>query len=287
MSVAALIGSPVSHSLSPVIHRAGFAAAGVDWSYVAFDVAAGKANDALRAMRTLGIAGLSETTPQKDQVAECVDELAPPAAALRSVNTVVAEPGGRLVGHSTDGDGLVRSLEAEGVEARGVRVAVLGAGAAARSVVSALDRANAASIVVVNRTLSRAREVVALAPLTARVAADVPTEELSEADLIVNATSVGFGADPTDRRSIPLEPAVLHLEHLVVDLVYHPLETGLLRAARAAGARTFDGLGMLVHQAALQQHLWLGRLPDASVMRAAAEAELARRHEGRPATDPL
>jgi shikimate dehydrogenase len=110
-----------------------------------------------------------------------------------------------------------------------------------------------------------------LAPLTARMAKN-PGEELAAAELIVNATSVGFGSD-----ELPLDADVLHPEHLVADLVYHPLETALLRAARAAGARTFDGLGMLVHQAALQQQLWLGHQPNTGVMRAAAEAELTRR----------
>jgi shikimate dehydrogenase len=271
--VAALIGSPVGHSLSPVIHQAAFDAAGIDWRYVAFDVPAGRADEALAAMRALGIAGLSVTTPHKQQVAVCVDGLAPAAAALRSVNTVVAEDDGRLVGHSTDGQGFVAALHADGVDVCGMHVAVLGAGAAARSVVAALDHAGAAAIVVLNRTPEKVPDVVALAPLTARsLASHDVARELAAAELIVNATSVGFGTD-----ELPLDPEVLHPEHLVADLVYHPLDTGLLRAARAAGARTFDGLGMLVHQAALQQQLWLGQLPDVGVMRAAAEAELARR----------
>jgi shikimate dehydrogenase len=277
--VAALIGSPVAHSLSPVIHRAAFAAAGADWSYVAFDVGAGRADAALDAMRTLSIGGLSVTTPHKEQVAACVDGLAQAAAVLRSVNTVVVEDDGRLVGHSTDGHGFVASLEAEGIDVCGIHVAVLGAGPAARSVVSALDRAGAGGIVVVNRTPSRADEVIALAPLTARTPGPDASVDLADAELIVNATTVGFGADPDDLGSLPLDPAVLHVEHLVADLVYHPLETPLLRAARRAGARTFDGLGMLVHQAALQQHLWLGQMPDVTAMRAAAEAEIARRAE--------
>ena len=285
MNVAALIGSPVAHSLSPAIHRAAFQAAGVDWSYVSFDVAAGRADAALDAVRTLGLAGLSVTTPHKEQVADCVDGLASAAAQLHSVNTVVVEEGGRLVGHSTDGHGFVKSLEAAGVDPCGIHVAVLGAGPAARSLVNALDRAGAGSIVVVNRTRSKADDVVRLAPITARVAAEDPTDDLVKADLIVNATSVGFGADPDDRGALPLDPAVLHFEHLVADLVYHPLDTPLLRAAGDAGARTFDGLGTLVHQAALQQHLWLGQMPGVTVMRAAAEAELARRAEAAGAAD--
>jgi shikimate dehydrogenase len=272
MNVAALIGSPVGHSLSPAIHQAAFDAAGIDWRYVAFDVPAGGADDALDAARVLGLSGLSVTTPLKEEVAGCVDGLAPAAAALRSVNTVVVESGGRSVGHSTDGQGFVAALHAEGVDVCGMRIAVLGAGAAARSIVVALDHAGAASVVVLNRTASRVAELLALAPLTARAAASGDAAELVAAELIVNATSVGFGSD-----ELPIDPALLHPEHLVADLVYHPLDTALLSAARNAGARTFDGLGMLVHQAALQQQLWLGQLPDVAVMRAAAEAELARR----------
>jgi shikimate dehydrogenase len=272
VNVAALIGSPVGHSLSPVIHQAAFDAAGLDWTYVAFDVPIGRADEALAAMRLLGITGLSVTTPHKEQVAATVDGLAPAAAALRSVNTVVREDDGRLIGHSTDGQGFVSALHADGVEVCGMHVAVLGAGAAARSVVAALDRAGAADIAVVNRTPAKIADVVALAPLTARPAEADGSKQLAAAELIVNATSVGFASD-----DIPVDPAVLHPEHLVADLVYHPLDTALLRAARDAGARTFDGLGMLVHQAALQQQLWLGQLPDVAVMRRAAEAELARR----------
>ncbi len=255
-----------------MIHQAAFDAAGIDWRYVAFDVPAGRADDALAAMRVLGIAGLSVTTPHKEQVAACVDGLAPAAAALHSVNTVVVEDDGRLVGHSTDGQGFVAALHADGVDVCGMHVAVLGAGAAARSIVAALDHAGAGTIVVLNRTPSKVPDVVALAPLTARAADADVAAELGGAELIVNATSVGFASD-----EFPLDPAVLHPEHLVADLVYHPLDTALLRAARDAGARTFDGLGMLVHQAALQQQLWLGHLPDVTVMRAAAEAELNRR----------
>jgi shikimate dehydrogenase len=268
--VAAVIGSPVGHSLSPVIHRAAFAVAGLDWSYVAFDVAPGHAPGALDAMRTLGLAGFSVTTPHKQDVAAAVDELDPAARALRSVNTVVNRGGGHLVGYSTDGDGFVAALGADGVDVAGMTVLVLGAGAAARSVVDALGRARVASIVVANRTPAKVGEIVQLSPV-ARPAIDLGVE-VAAAELIVNATSVGFGSQES-----PLEPTLLHSSHLVADLVYHPLDTALLRAAHGAGARTFDGLGMLIHQAALQQRLWTGHDPDVPAMRAAAVAELDRR----------
>jgi shikimate dehydrogenase len=266
--VAAVIGSPVVHSLSPALHNAAFQAAGLDWVYVAFEVESGAARAALDAVRTLHLAGLSVTTPHKEDVAAAVDELAPAARTLRSVNTVVPDRG-RLVGHSTDGDGFVSGLGAEGVDVAGRLVAVLGAGGAARSVIDAVGRAGAADVAVVNRTADRAAVAASMAPV-ARVgsAADV-----SAADIVVNATSVGMGTE-----DVPCDPVALHAGQVVADLVYHPLDTALLRAARAAGARTVDGLGTLVHQAILQQELWTGMRPDGPTMRAAAEAELERRH---------
>ena len=259
--VAALIGSPVGHSLSPAMHNAAFAAGGLDWVYVAFDVPPGGTPQAIEAMRALGIAGLSVTTPHKEAAASAVDSLAPAAAALRSVNTVVASGDGSLVGHSTDGDGFVASLAEAGVGVDGVCVAVVGAGAAARSVIDALGRGGATDIVVVNRTASHAAEAAALCPV-GRVGT---AADLAGAAIVVNATSVGLGSD-----DLPFDPALLHAGQVVADLVYHPLRTALLDAATEQGCRTVDGLGMLVHQAALQQHLWTGLHPDTSVMREAA-----------------
>jgi len=267
--LAAVIGSPVRHSLSPALHNAGFAALGVDWRYVAFEVAPGEAVRALDAMRSLGIGGLSVTMPHKEAIADAVDDLDPAAAALQSVNTVVAVGDGRLRGHSTDGAGFVASLREAAVDPAGLRVGVIGAGAAARSVIDALARAEAASVVVVNRSAERAAQAAALAGDRGATAA---ADQLGECDLVVNATSVGMGAD-----ELPLDPSLLREGQVVADLVYHPLDTALLRAARAIGARTVDGLGMLVHQAALQQELWLGVRPDPDVMRAAAVRELAAR----------
>jgi shikimate dehydrogenase len=267
--VAGVIGSPVRHSLSPALHNAAFSASGAPWVYVAFEVPPGEAHRALDAMRVLGIGGLSVTMPHKEQVAVAVDELDPAAAALRSVNTVVAQSDGRLVGHSTDGAGFVASLRESGVDPAGRRVVVIGAGAAGRAVVDALARAGAGAVEVVNRSRSRAEEAAQLAGAVGGV---VEPTAVADADIVVNATSVGMGSD-----ALAVDPALLHAGQVVADLVYHPLETALLRAARLAGATTVDGLGMLVHQAALQQQLWLGTLPDAAVMREAALRELDAR----------
>jgi shikimate dehydrogenase len=272
--VAALIGSPVEHSLSPVIHQAAFDDAGVAWTYVAFDVLAGEGAAAIAAMRVLGLAGMSVTMPHKHEVASAVDRLDPAAEALRSVNTVSWD-GDQLVGSSTDGAGFVSSLAADGVEIAGLHVAVIGAGGAARSVVDAVGRAGASSVKVVNRTLERAQSACGLAT----VAEVGSSDDIASADVVVNATSVGMGADPSsvDSGDLPCDPALLHAEQIVVDLVYHPLQTAWLLQAERAGARTVDGLGMLIHQAALQQLDWLGEYPDVAVMRRAAQSALAAR----------
>jgi shikimate dehydrogenase len=272
--LAALIGSPVEHSLSPVIHQAAFDAAGVDWTYVAFEVAEGRGAGALDAMRVLGIAGLSVTMPHKRAVADAVDRLEPAARALQSVNTVSWD-GDRLVGSSTDGAGFVASLAESGIDVADARFAVIGAGGAARSVIDALGRAGSTDIKVLNRTRVHAELAATLAPAASVGVAD----DISRADIVVNATNLGMGVDPlrSTPDDLPCDPDLLHDHQVVVDLVYHPLRTAWLTAAEEIGAHTVDGLGMLIHQAALQQERWIGVRPDTTVMRIAAEAALADR----------
>jgi shikimate dehydrogenase len=208
------------------------------------------------------------TTPHKADVAAALDAVDPAAAALRSVNTVVLRDDGSTFGASTDGAGLVDSLRSAGVSIDGARVVVLGAGGAARSIIDALGRSGAADIAVINRDEERAVAAAALGA-TARVGT---LDDIPDAEVLINATSVGMGGDES-----PLDARWLRSDLTVADIVYQPLETALLRAARAAGAHTIDGLGMLVHQAVRQQELWTGVCPDAAVLRAAAEAELAAR----------
>ena len=267
--VAAVIGSPVRHSLSPALHNAGFEATGVDWVYTAFEVDAGGARSALEAMRIFGLGGLSVTMPHKEDVAELVDELDSAAAALHSVNTVVPIGDGRLKGYSTDGAGFLASLAAQGVAVSGKRVCVLGGGGAARAIVDALARDGAAAITVVNRSHERAAVAAALAEGVGVVG---QPDAIADCDILVNATSIGMGSD-----ELPCDPQLLHDGQVVADIIYHPRSTALLAAARERGARTVEGLGMLVHQAVVQQQLWTGISPSPAVMWAAAERELASR----------
>lgn len=254
-SVVGVIGDPVSHSLSPLIHNAAFDALGLDWVSVAFPVAAGRVAEALTGMRALGIRGLSVTMPHKHHAAALVDERTAVAERLGVVNCVTRTPTGQLVGDSTDGAGFLESLRrGAGFDPAGRRCLVVGAGGAARAVVVALADAGALEVVVVNRTLARAEDAASLAGGCGRVgtAADV-----AQAELVVQATPVGMQGVGPDA-SIPIDPAVIHPGQVVADLIYHPLVTPLLAAARAQGADVVGGLGMLVHQAALAIERWTG-----------------------------
>jgi shikimate dehydrogenase len=287
--VAAVIGAPVRHSLSPAIHNAAFRALGLDWLFAAFEVPAGRGAAAVAAVRDLGLEGLSVTMPHKADVAGAVDRLSSAAEALGAVNTVVRRPDGKLVGENTDGAGFLDALHAdEGFDPAGRRVLVVGAGGAARAVVRAVAEAGAAEVVVVNRTRARAEQCAALAGPVGRVGV---AGEAGEADLVVNATPVGMAGaggaggaagaggagDAVPGEALPLDPTHLGAGQLVVDLVYHPAITPLVEAARARGAAAANGLGMLIHQAAHAFRLWTGEDPPLEVMSAAALAELARR----------
>lgn len=284
--VAAVIGSPVSHSLSPALHNAAFAQLGLDWVYVALEVAEGDAGRAVDAMAALHLGGLSVTMPHKQAVAEhlaSVGRLSPAAMALQSVNTVVRGADGVLEGHSTDGAGFVASLRSAGVDVAGRTVVLLGAGGAARAIADALARARVATVLVANRTAASAEVAAGLARAAGADARAIRVDDAAAfgaADVVVNATSVGMGAPGAPGAAdLPVDPALLGPRHVVADIVYHPRETALLRAASDVGASTVDGLGMLVHQAALQQALWHGSTPDVVAMTAAAERELDTRRQ--------
>jgi shikimate dehydrogenase len=268
--LAAVMGSPVAHSLSPAIHNAAFAATGADWVYVAFEVDEPGVGAAMAGVRALGIAGLSVTMPAKEAVARHVDERSSDADALGAVNCVAVRDG-RLVGHNTDGAGFVDALQLDaGIGLDGLDAVVLGAGGAARAVVRALAGAGAARVTVVARNPDRGEVAARLAGEAGRVGAPV---DVAGAAVVVNATPVGMG---DDAGALPVDPTHLGAGQVVVDLIYHPRRTALLVAAEAAGATPVDGLGMLVHQAAHQFRIWTGLDAPLVAMRAAAERQLAR-----------
>ena len=269
------------HSLSPALHNAAYRELGLDWVYAAFEVPAGSTGAALDAMRVLGLAGLSITMPHKTAAAERCDDLSPDAAALQSVNTVCIVEG-RLAGDSTDGEGFLRSLREAGHDPADVPAVVLGGGGAARAVSLALGRAGA-HVTVCARRPSAAAAAAHLAGGEA-AAWDDRGPVAKRCVFVVNATPIGMAGAGTgaDRGTAPgaghepaLPPDALGPNQVCVDLVYHPRDTSLLRAARERGAAVVDGLGMLVHQAGLQVEAWTGRSAPIAAMRAAAEAALA------------
>jgi shikimate dehydrogenase len=266
--IAAVIGSPVRHSLSPLLYNTAFDELGLDWRFVAFEVAPGRVGRALEAMRTFGLRGLSVTMPHKDDVARLVDHPSDAVRRLAACNCVMRRDDDTLEGHNTDGDGLLDSInEQTDFTATGRRVVVLGAGGAARSIVEAVGRAGAADIAVVNRSADKAAVAAALSP-NARVGSEA---DIDNADLVVNATSVGMG----DSTELPFSASRLRPDLLVSDIVYKPLVTPLLAEAARRGATPIDGLGMLVHQAARQLHIWTGLSAPIEAMTSAARAAVA------------
>jgi shikimate dehydrogenase len=265
--VAGIIGWPVDRSLSPAIQNAAFAAAGLDWIYVAFPVKPGEGAKAAEAMRALAIRGLNVTMPHKRDVIPALDELSPEAARAGAVNTIVAD-GSRLIGLNTDGPGFVRFLEQDaGEEPAGRRTLVLGAGGAARAVAIAMSDAGA-DVTIAARRRSEADQVAALAANARTIAFDAVAidAELTDATILVNATPVGREGD-----TLPLDATRLGQGHVVVDLIYHPETTPLVRSARDRGAKAFNGTGMLVHQAALSFEAWTGVAAPIEAMRAAID----------------
>ena len=267
--MAAVIGDPVRHSLSPTIHNAAFRALGLDWVYVALPVPAGGGADAVAAMAVLGIEGLSVTMPHKAQVASAVDRRTAAVETLGFCNCVFRD-GGDLVGDSTDGDGLVRSLhDDEAVSLAGSRVLVIGTGGAASAIVEAVGRQQPDGIVIVSRDPARAATTAGLATM----ARPGTIEEAKEIDVIINASPVGMTGGP-DPDSSPVPVDVLRANQVVVDIVYQPRTTALLRCAAAVGAKPVNGVGMLVHQAALAFERWTDHpAPVAEMLRAAFPAD--------------
>jgi shikimate dehydrogenase len=274
--LAAVIGHPVRHSLSPVLFNAAFAATELDWTYVALDVADGDGVAAVHAVRTLGLGGLSVTMPHKQAAAAACDRLTDTARALGAVNCVTPDGDG-LLGDSTDGDGFVAALRYEGHDPSGRRCVVVGAGGAGRAIVDGLGRAGAHEVRVVARREAAAADAAALAPGVGSVGA---ASDISAADLLVNATPIGM-AGTTGAGATAVDVGLLHPGQVVVDIVYHPVVTPLLEAAAAAGAVPMTGIGMLVHQAALAFERWTGLPAPVDAMRAAASSALTLDKRGR------
>lgn len=265
-----VIGWPIEHSLSPAIHNAAFESLEMDWIDVPLAVAPGRLAEAIAGLDALGFVGANVTMPHKTECADLVEDLSEDARRLRAVNTLVLSGGG-TVGHNTDAPGFERFLREDAAfDATGRRALIVGAGGAARACALALARSGLEELSVAVREPSRADPLLEGVDGLATTVTVVTSDEAEHvrADLVVNATPLGAHGESL---SIPsVGPG-----SVVVDLLYRPSETPLLRDARAAGAATFGGLGLLLHQAALSFELWTGRAAPLPAMSAAALAALA------------
>ena len=270
--LCAVLGSPIRHSASPAMHNAAFAALGLNWRYLAFEVDPKNLRAAIAGARAMHFAGLNLTVPHKLLAVDMVDELDASVKTWGAVNTIQFTPDAtgatRAVGFNTDADAIVTSLREDlQVELRGATVLLLGAGGAGRTAALKIAAENVAELFLVNRTASKAEAIAA------EIKKQFPAVNVSvgypktEMDLLLNATSLGLRAEdasPLDEKQFSLKQA-----RAVYDMIYKPAETSLLLAAQAAGCRTANGIGMLVHQGAQAFELWTGQPAPVAVMRRA------------------
>jgi shikimate dehydrogenase len=275
--VVGIIGWPVEHSLSPAIHNAAFAEAGLDWVYVPLPVPPEDLREALRGLVALGLHGVNVTMPHKTEASDLIEHVTEDARLLRAVNTIAVR-GEELMGHNTDAPGFDRFLRHDaGFDAKGRAAIVYGAGGAARACALALARAGLSRLTVAARDEARAAPLVSMVEALDVSVALVQPSDMGDlaADLVVNATPVGGPGAERAHPGLPqLGPGVL-----VIDLLYDPPTTDLQRQAREAGATVFGGLGHLLEQAALSFELWTGTPAPLEVMSAAALAALAERSQ--------
>ncbi len=270
--VCGVIGDPIEHTLSPIMHNAAFKALKLDFAFLAFKVKAADVEKAVSGMRALGIHGLNVTMPHKSAVINYLDEVDQAAKAIGSVNTILNKDG-RLFGFNTDGVGALQALRENGVEPRGKKVLLLGAGGAARAIAYTLAR-EADELVILNRTAKQAAELANLLKQTfdRKVVADALSpnaikDTLQDSDVLINATSVGM---KPNANQTPVAFEWLRPDLAVMDIVYNPVETKLAKDAKAAGAKVVSGFEMLIYQGAASFEIWTGHSAPVEVMRHAA-----------------
>lgn len=271
-----LLGSPVAHSVSPLMHNEAFRYLGLDYVYLCFDVTEETLPQAVEGLKACGIKGFNLTMPNKNKIVELLDELSPEAQLIGAVNTVLND-NGKLIGFNTDGYGFMQSVRDAGHDVKGKAVTVMGVGGASMAICaqSALDGASAVRIFARrssrywNRTQKFAENLHARTGCEVCLYDNDDTKALKEAIdssyLLINATSVGMVPDIDD--SIIKDPSLFRPGLVVADVVYEPQETRLLREAKAAGCQTFNGMYMLLHQGAKAFKIWTGQDMPVSVIK--------------------
>ncbi|MDO4867651.1 MAG: shikimate dehydrogenase [Clostridia bacterium] len=271
-----VLGDPVDGNPTGVMEEAGFEAAGLNWRYITVKVLPGDLDAAMAGVRAFNMRGVNLTMPHKINVLKHMDELSEAARVIGAVNTVVCREDGTMFGENTDGKGFVQSLTDAGVSLKDARVAILGAGGAARSIGVECALAGAKAIAVINRNAERGRSLVqAINAHTPAEAVYLPwngTAQIPEGtDILINATCVGLHPDVNACPDIDF--AGVRPGMVVCDVVFNPVDTPFLKSAAARGARTLDGLGMLVNQGCINYELWTGSKAPRDVMYAKLKSE--------------
>ena len=265
--LTALLGSPVSHSISPLMHNEAFRKLGLDYVYLCFDVNEHALPEAVAGLRSCGIRGFNLTMPDKNKMVELADELSPAARLIGAVNTVVNEKG-RLIGHNTDGIGYMHSVKDAGYDILGKTITIMGAGGAATAICAQAALDGVAKIHIFARRTSRfwdrtqhlADTINASLPCRAELHDNEDKTALrqavEESAILLNATSVGMA--PNTEASIITDRNLFREDLIVSDVIYNPRETKFLKLAREAGCRTFNGMYMLLYQGAEAFRIWTG-----------------------------
>lgn len=259
-----LLGYPVKHSKSPQMHNTAFEVLGLDHVYMAFEVKEGFIKEGLDALKTLNAVGANITMPLKTEVLEYLDDISEDAMIIGSVNTIKIEDG-KIKGYNTDGRGFVKALQERGIDFKGKKIVIAGAGGAARAVATQLAFDGAGEIVMINRTLKTAREIIDniskhITSCKARALEmdrDILIDEIHDAAVLVNCTSLGMEA--TIDQAIISSPEELHKDLFVADIIYDPEKTKLLKMAEEAGCNYMNGLGMIIWQGAIAFKIWTGQ----------------------------
>ena len=273
-TICGIIGDPIGHTMSPAMHNAAFKSLGLNYVYVPFKVKSMELRKAIEGIRGLNLRGVNVTIPHKVAVVQLLDKLDPLAERIGAVNTIVNDEG-ILTGYNTDATGFLQTLHDRNIEPAEKKVLLLGAGGAARAIGHILTREKARVTI-----LNRKQDLSWAEDLAARLSRNYKTEvkaleltaenlkkAVNNAEILVNATSLGMSSE-IDSTPVPAE--LLRADLTVFDVVYNPLQTRLLREAKAVGAQTIDGLEMLVRQGAVSFEIWTGVKPPVEVMREAA-----------------
>lgn len=277
--ILGLVGNPVKHSISPDMHNACFEEIGLNYVYVPFKVEKGDLSDAISGIRSLGIEGVNVTIPHKSAVIEYLDKIQETARKIGAVNTINKD-NDQLVGYNTDGIGALKSLKNKIEKIKNKTTVLLGAGGAARAIAFTLAETGV-NLTISNRTVSKAEKLSSEIEEKTGVKVqkisqekEILTSSLKDADILINSTSVGM--HPNENETL-VDANLMHEDLTVMDIVYNPLQTKLLREARKADAKTISGLGMLVQQGAASFEIWTGKTPPIETMKRAARKALEER----------